>query len=271
MIRYVAWLVALPLLPVASVGFADTGLEPGAISQFQVELTPELRRIAGHGELSPATQAAVAIAVPKDFDPARAWPIMIVSATPDRPYHSSQGLLAEYAPAARDQGWILLAADPIPDVPKAQDHAMLRFAVSFAALAVLRSQWPGADNAPLAFGGFSGGAKYSGILAAAFAGERRRIIGIYAAGINEDTIASAAREMNVLNADYRRIPIFLQSGESDVIATPVDHRRVQGELERAGFKRTRIEYFPGRHEVEPALLRTALQWFSELAAQPANR
>jgi predicted esterase len=271
MTRHIAWVCALRLLLIAPVGFADAGLEPGSISQFQVELTPELRRIAGRGEISPATHAAVAIAVPQGFDPAREWPVMIISATSDRPWHSSRGLLAEYAPAARDQGWILLAADPIPDVPKAQDDATLRFAVSFAALAVLRSQWPGAERAPLAFGGFSGGSKYSGWLAAAFASQGRTVIGIYVAGINVDTIASTAREMNVLDERYKRVPVFVQSGEKDVVSTPAEHRRVQAELEHAGFKRTRIEYFPGRHEVEPALLRTALQWFSELAAQPANR
>lgn len=263
-------LAGLLSLFVAATGFAN-GLTPGGVDEFQVELTSELRRIAGRGELSPATHAAVAVAVPPQFDPARDWPVMIVSATSDRPWHSSRGLLAEYAGAARDEGWILLAADPVPDVPKAQDDATLRFAVSFAALAVLRSQWSGADKAPLAFGGFSGGSKYSGWLAAAFASQGRTVIGIYVAGINQDTISPTARDMNVLDERYKRIPVFLQSGEKDVVSTPAEHRRVQSELERAGFRHTRVEYFAGRHEVEPALLRTALHWFSELAAQPAAR
>jgi predicted esterase len=267
--RCAAIFFGLQVLLVASA-FAADGLVAGGISEFQVELTPELRRIAGRGELSSATHAAVAVAVPPQFDPAREWPVMIVSATSDRPWHSSRGLLAEYAGAARAEGWILLAADPLPDVPKIQDDATLRFAVIFAALAVLRSQWPGADKAPLAFGGFSGGSKYSGWLSAAFTSQGRRIIGIYLAGINVDTVASTARDMNVLDERYKRIPVFLQSGDKDVVSTPGDHRRVQSELERAGFKRTRIEYFVGTHEVEPALLRTALHWFSELDAQPSS-
>lgn len=268
--RCILLVAAFVSIVVAATGFAD-GLAAGGIDEFQVELTPELRRIAGRGELSPATHAAVAVAVPPGFDPARDWPVLIVSATSDRPWHSSRGLLAEYADAGRAEGWILLAADPVPDVPKAQDDATLRFAVSFAALAVLRSQWPGADKAPLAFGGFSGGSKYSGWLAAAFASQGRTVIGIYVAGINLDTISTTARDMNVLDDRYKRVPVFLQSGEKDVVSTPGEHRRVQSELERAGFKHTRIEYFPGRHEVEPALLRTALHWFSELAAHSATR
>ncbi len=266
--RCSAILALLQGLLAASTALAVTGLKPGGLSQFEVELTPELRRIAGRGELSPVKHALVAISAPTEFDAARGWPVMIISATADRPYHSSRGLLSEYAAVAREEGWILLAADPAEDVPKAQDDATLRFALNFAALAVLRAQWPAAADAGLAFGGFSGGSKYSGWLAAAFASQGRRIIGIYVAGINQDTIASTARELDVLDDSYRRVPVFLQSGEKDPISTPAEHRQVQSELERAGFKRVRIEYFPGRHEVEPALLRTALKWFSELAAEP---
>jgi len=268
--RSAAILSLLQLLAFAPASSSATGLEPGGVSQFEIELTPELRRIAGRGELSAAARAVVAVSLPADFDPSRDWPVMVVSATSDRPYHSSRGLLAEYAAAARDEGWILLAADPWPDVPKAQDDATLRFAVNFAALAVLQSQWPGAARAGLAFGGFSGGSKYSGWLAAAFASQGRKLIGIYAAGINRDTIAATARDMGVLDDNYRRVPVFLQSGERDPVSTPEEHRQVQSELDRAGFKHVRVEYFPGRHEVEPALLRSALRWFRELAATPAT-
>ena len=38
------------------------------------------------------------------------------------------------------------------------------------------------------------------------------------------------------------------------------------DLKRAGFRNVRIEHFPGAHDVDPGPLRTALEWFVELAA-----
>jgi predicted esterase len=267
--RRLAWAACLHGALVAFAANALPALAPGGVSEFQVELTPELRQIAGRGSLSPATYAVVAIAVPPKFEPTRDWPVMIVNATVDRP-GQSRALLRAYAAAALDEGWILLAADPVPDVDRADDEATLRFALDFAALAVLQRQWPGAGKARLAFGGFSGGAKYSGWLAAAFAGQKRAVIGVYLASCNEDTLAPAARDFDVLDERFRRIPVFLQSGENDSVATPADHRRVQADLENAGFRRVRVEYFAGTHEVAPAPLRQALRWFSELAGAAPN-
>ena len=263
------FLALLPALFVASAAFAAAGLNAGGLSEFKVELPRDLRQLAGRGELSPVTHALVTIAVPVNFDVGRNWPVMVISATSDRQYHSSRRLLGAYADSALTSGWILVAADPAEEVPVDRDDLALRYALNTAALAVLELQWPGAGKAPLAFGGFSGGAKYSGLLAAAFASQGRTIIGIYVAGINQDTIVSGARQFKVLNETFRGVPVFLQSGETDEIATPADHRGVHDELKRAGFRHVRIEYFPGPHAVDPEPLRVALDWFRELAAQLA--
>ena len=53
------------------------------------------------------------------------------------------------------------------------------------------------------------------------------------------------------------------------IAAPADHRGIHDALTRAGFHHVRIEGFPGAHEVEPAPLGKALDWFREVAALPA--
>ena len=261
------WLALLPALCLGSVTLAAQGLRAGGLSEFNVELPHELRQLAGRGQLSPVTHALVTVAVPANFGAARNWPVMIINATSDPQYNSSRRLLTAYADIALADGWILVAADPAGDVPIEQDEVALRYALDSAALAALKLQWPGASKAPLAFGGFSGGAKYSGWLAAAFASQKRTILGIYLAGINQDTIVSAAREFKVLDEAYKRVPVFLQSGESDEIATPADHRRVQSDLERAGFRHVRVEYFPGPHAVDTRLLHTALYWFRELAAK----
>ena len=90
------------------------------------------------------------------------------------------------------------------------------------------------------------------------------------AGINSDTIISAARDFGVLNEGFRRTPIFLQAGESDEVATPVDHRAIHDQLKRAGFSKVRIEYGPGSHEIDPPSLRTALDWFRKVAPLGQN-
>jgi hypothetical protein len=104
-------------------------------------------------------------------------------------------------------------------------------------------------------------------LEAAFANDGRTVMGIYVAGINQDTIVSAAQQFKILTETYRRIPVFLQSGEKDQISTPADHLNVYDELKRVGFGNIRIEYFPGSHDVDPRPLRTALDWFRELALE----
>jgi len=258
--------VLAPLLA-ASTALAATELTPGA-SEFKVEMPRGLRMLAGRGQLSPVTHALVTFAVPPSFDATRDWPVMVVSATSDAGYRSSRLHLRAYADTALSRGWIVIAADAEEEVAPEQDDVPLRYALNKAALAALQSRWQGADRARLAFGGFSGGAKYSGWLAAAFAKEGRNIIGIYLAGVNQDTISPAARLLN-LDETYRSVPIFLQSGETDDIATMADHRRVQDELRRAGFRNVRIEYVPGPHILDPQPLGMALDWFSELATQPA--
>jgi predicted esterase len=262
------FLALLPALFGVSATLAAPGFEAGGLNEFKVELPRELRQVAGRGHLSPVTDALVTIAVPANFDMARDWPVMVISATTDPGYRSSRRLLGAYAGIMLPDGWILVAADPAEEIAAEQDDIPLRLALNSAALAALESRWSGARKAPLAFGGFSGGAKASGWLAAAFADQGRTIIGIYLAGVNEDTVVSAAKHFAVLNETYRRVPIFLQSGEKDQIATPADHRRVYEELKRARFRHIRVEYFPGAHVVDPASLRTALDWFRALAAQP---
>jgi predicted esterase len=262
--------LALPAMFLFASVATGTGLKPGGPSEFSVELPQELRQIAARGGPSPVAHALVTVAVPANFDATRSYPVMIISATSDPQYHSSRRLLGAYAEAEDSGGWILVAADSAEEVPVERDDVNLRYALNAAALAALESQWPEAGKAPLAFGGFSGGAKFSGWLAAAFARQGRSIIGIYLAGINSDTVIAAARDFGVLNETFRRTPVFLQSGQNDTVATPGDHRSIHGELERAGFREVRIEYWAGSHDVDPRSLRTALDWFRKSAPPRQN-
>lgn len=240
---------------------ASHAAHAAVVDEFDVELPTALRQLAGHGQLSPVAHARVAIVVPPDLARDAAAPVLVINATADPGYRSSRALMRRYADVASANGWIVVAADPAEDDPSIEDNVSLRFALDMAALAVLAQRWPGTGAAPLAFGGFSGGAKISGWLASAFAGQGRTVVGVYLAGINEDTLVPAATQLDVLDATFRRIPVFLQSGDKDDIATPVQHREVAARLKRAGFLNVRIRYSAGRHEVDPAPLEEALHWF----------
>lgn len=252
----------------SSCAFA-AGLAPG-FNDFSVELPAELRGMAGRGEPSPVTHALITVAVPAAFRAEDELPVLVVSATSDRPWHSSRQLLREYASVALAHGWILIAADTSEPVTVEKDHTSLRVALNIAALAALRQQWPKGDAAPLAFGGFSGGSKYTGWLAAAFASRGRTVIGVYQSGCNENAVLDAARHFDLLYTQFRRIPVFLQSGANDRVATPDDHRRIAAELRSAGFHNVRIASPPGGHEVRSQPLGEALDWFGELAGRPVR-
>jgi predicted esterase len=260
-------LALLPALMLASAAFG-AGLIPGGLSEFKVELPLDLRKMAGRGQLSPVTHVQVTIAAPANIDMAHDWPVLVINATSVPQFNSSRALLSAYAAVAIKAGWIVVAADPMQDITVAQDDVAMRLALNTAALAVLDLQWPAAYQAPLAFGGFSAGAKYSSWLAAAFASQGRNVAGIYLAGVNAETVIPAAEHFKVLNANFKRIPIYLQSGDKDDIATPADHRIIYDELKRAGFKNVRLETFSGVHEIDPLPLRKALEWFREFTVAP---
>ena len=243
----------------ASAAHAAPETIAGTFREYDVVLPVELRRMAGRGGLSPVTHALVTIAT--SVDRARDAPVLVVSATSDPGHQSSRRLLRAYADTALAAGWTIVAADPAEVVSPEQDDVPLRLALATAALATLAQDTPDASRAPLAFGGFSGGAKYSEWLAAAFASQGRSVIGIYLAGINEESLADAAHRFGVATAAFRRTPIFLQAGEKDEVSTPADHQAVASELRRAGFRNVRIEFFPGAHEISSGPLRTALEWF----------
>lgn len=232
-----------------------------ATSELEVELPQELRRMAGGGTASTVTHALVTIAIPDALAADVGAPVLVVSATSEAGHRSSRKLLGAYSKAGLERGWVLVAADPGEPLARDRDTSQLRLALNNAALAALRKVRPAAANAPLAFAGFSGGAKYSGWLAAAFARQGRKVIGLYQAGINEDTLSEAARHFDILDAHFRRTPVFLQSGAKDPVATPEDHRKVAASLARSGFGHVRIETSPGGHEVDAWSLREALEWF----------
>lgn len=229
--------------------------------ELSVPLSDTLRRVAGNGKRSSHQTARIAYAVPPGFDPARPWPILVISATSDPSYNSSTLHLRDFATAATAEGWVVVAADPPRPVPLGLDSNELRYALARAALAHLATLWPGSDRWPLAFGGFSGGAKRSGWLAAMFARDGRVPIGIFQGGCNAATTAEAVNIYGPPRRAFRAVPVFLSSGEADGIATPGEHRMVATVLRADGFSRVRFETYAGGHVLDPAHVGAALRWF----------
>ncbi|WP_439384931.1 hypothetical protein [Ideonella sp. YS5] len=261
---WLAWIsssLAAGAAPSGARGAAPA-LVPGELTEFRIELPAELRELAGQrGHPTPVTHALVAVAPPSHFDPGREWPVLVVNATSDPGYSSSRQLLRAYRAAAAAAGWIIVAADPEPAVSQGDDQLMLRFALDLATLVALKPQWKDAGRAPLAFAGFSGGAKYSGYLAALFRRQGARLAGVYMAGVNQNTFGEAARQFGILDDSLREVPVFLQGGTRDRVATPAQHRAIESDLARDGFRHLRLEFVPGGHVLDTTPLEDALRWF----------
>jgi hypothetical protein len=133
-----------------------------------------------------------------------------------------------------------------------------------AALEAVHKEWPQTKRWPVAFAGFSGGSKRSGLLGAMMAkGGLVNICGFYLSGINEDRLSPAYKTYQP-GADFLNIPIWISGGMDDPIATPSLEGAVQMSLHRTGFKRVRVEHFIGTHQLKRSEVRLALRWFREL-------
>src|SRR5213592_1430200 len=84
----------------------------------------------------------------------------------------------------------------------------------------------------------------------------------FLSGINEDQIPEALKT-NPAPPGFMRLPIWISSGISDRIATPLQEEQVKGSLVRTGFQNVRLSRFSGGHEVNRADLESALKWFRE--------
>jgi hypothetical protein len=215
---------------------------------------------AQHGNARPETGRAV-LTFPPGFDPGRRWPILIVTSTSDFDRTSPMDV-DWYRPAADAEGWVILASDAT--IKPLHDSTPWRLGMLGAALERVRQEWPQTARWPVAFGGFSGGAKRSGLLGAMLAKSGSvNICGFFLAGINEDRLGPAYQTYQP-GGNFLNIPIWISGGMDDQIATPSSQGAVKASLQRAGFKRVRVEHFMGRHVLKRSEIRLALRWFREL-------
>jgi pimeloyl-ACP methyl ester carboxylesterase len=148
-----------------------------------------------------------------------------------------------YQRPAMAEGWVVLASDAT--IPPREDSTAWRLALLAATLQTIRREWPQSAHWPVAFAGLSGGAKLSGVIGAMLASTNAvKPCGFFLAGINDDRLSVAYKAYHP-PADFLNTPIWLSSGMNDPRAPYTAHEHVRASLVNTGFKRVRLETFPG--------------------------
>lgn len=236
-------------------------VQGGGTLDLQFPINSYFQKIAAQGGNPRPSTGRALLFFPKGFDPARSWPILIVTSTTDLDRTSIMDAPA-YRDAAMKEGWIVLATDAT--IRPHADSLQWRLSILTAGLQMIRDDWRQSVHWPVAFAGFSGGAKRSGILAAMLAGNRGfKICGMFLAGDNSDRVTAAYKDYHP-PSDFLTVPIWLSSGMSDPIARPGQVETVYYSLKRTGFQQVRLEHFSGGHELDSAEVQRALHWFREV-------
>jgi hypothetical protein len=240
---------------------AGQQVQPGGTVEIRFPVAKYFQDIAAQND-NPRVQTGRAVLIfPPGFDSARRWPILVVTSTSD--FNRTSPMDAEwYRRPAMAEGWMVLASDAT--IKPRVDSTPWRLGMLAAALEALQKEWPQSRKWPVAFAGFSGGAKRSGLLGAMLAKSGAvNMCGFFLSGINEDRLSEAYKTY-APGSDFLRVPIWLSSGTDDNIAPPPAHDRVRASLLRTGFERVRLERFDGRHNLKMSEVRRALRWFREV-------
>lgn len=257
--------------PAEEASIGGKPFRPGTKMEFEVAVSPALKaradRINGGKDLykdADMTKALVGIFTPDNFDPSKSWPIMIVSVTDSGRAPgkgpSSVKSIGGYIDAAKQLGWVVIGVDcPGYLTPGAPGN---RAALAEAGLDAMAAHWPASKDWPVATGGFSGGAKYSGWLGGWFSKGGRRVLGMFMSGCNEDMAALAISEWRVPKTNFNKAKVFVSTGEKDNVAGPEKTVGVIRSLKKSGFEVKEMLH-TGGHGLDKEHVLAAMTWFSE--------
>src|SRR3954469_8790971 len=215
-----------------AANLAGQQVQSGGKIEIQFPVSKYFQDVASEaGNPRPVTGRAV-LTFPAGFDPSRPCPILIVTSTSD--FNRTSVMDADwYRAPATAEGWIVLGSDAT--IAPRIDSTQWRLGLLGAALEAIRKEWPQSARWPVAFAGFSGGSKRSGLLGAMLAKSGSvRVCGFFLSGINEDRLGEAYATYHP-GGNFLNVPIWLSSGSSDPVATPQAHNLVKASLERKGF------------------------------------
>ena len=237
--------------------FEGVAVQPGKSTTALVPLSAEEKTYAAVGGNRVPEKAVAVLTVPANFDPQKSWPVLLVFSTSDFHWDNRHDT-PFYSTEALSENWIVLTGDG-SERPR-DDSTGWRSAMTLAALDALHRSFPGSNRWPVACAGISGGAKRACLIAPLLAVKGNRIAGLYLAGVNQDLLGEGYRTFHP-GADFLGTRIFITSGQSDRIATPVQTEAVRTSMQRNGFRQVRLEMFPEGHRVKRPLTREALRWF----------
>ncbi|MEP6811196.1 MAG: hypothetical protein ABI992_13210, partial [Chthoniobacterales bacterium] len=236
------WFALSSSVVAAGMNFAGVPVVPGGTVRAEVPLSAVEKSYVSEGGNPVPPYTVAVLAVPRGFDPARSWHVLVVFSTSDFKIQNRDDLKNLYAPTALAEGWVVIAGDGLVPAP-GKDSSGWRAGHTLAALDALQRSFPGAKNWPVACAGYSGGAKRAGLLTPLLAVAGYHICGLFLTGINEDTITEGYRKFKPGNA-YLETPIFLSVGTEDKVATPPQQMMAKASMQRAGFGNIRLETFP---------------------------
>ena len=95
----------------ASLNFAGTSFSPGSTVQANVPLSALEKSYAGQGGNPVPPYAVATLATPRNFDPAKSWPVLMPCSTSDFKRQNRSDLIQFYQRVALSEGWVLLAGD----------------------------------------------------------------------------------------------------------------------------------------------------------------
>jgi hypothetical protein len=246
-----------------SVKFAGVAFSPGSTVKANVPLSAQEKSLAGQGAGNVVPPNAVAVlATPRDFDPKRSWPVLVVCSTSDSKRQNRDDLADFYARVGLADGWVVLAGDG--PQPARNDTAAWRGAMTLAAIDALHRSFAGSNKWPVACAGFSGGGKGVGVVGPLLAKHGCRVIGIYITGANEDRLSEGYSRV-APGKEFLMTPVYISAGRDDRIAALEQQYNVAGSIKRTGFQRIKIGTFHGGHEANDAQTSIALHWFRDLA------
>jgi hypothetical protein len=254
-------LFCLPPAGMEAATLAGQQVQGGKTVEIRFPISKYFQDIAAQGGNPRVETGRAVLTFPPGFDPARPWPILIVTSTTD--FHRTSPMDAEwYRPAADAEAWMILTSDAT--VKPLHDSTPWRLGMLAAALEAVRKEWPQIAKWPVAFAGFSGGSKRSCLLSAMLAKARSlNICGLFLSGINEDRLSPAYKTYQP-GSNFLNVPIWISGGMDDPIATPSLEGAARVSMQRTGFKRVRVEHFMGKHWLKRSEVRLALRWFREL-------
>jgi hypothetical protein len=242
----------------SSVTFAGVPFAPGSTVRANVPLSAQEKSLAAQGGNTVPSNAVAVVAMPRNFDPQRTWPVLVICSTTDNRRQNRDDLTDFYRRVALPEGWVVLAGDG-PQRPRS-DTAAWRGAMTLAAVDALHHSFPGAQKWPIACAGFSGGGKGVGYIAPLLAKNGCQVIGIYMTGVNEEHLTDGYTKIHP-GADFLNTPIYISAGRDDRIASIEQQYNVASTIKRTGFQRIRIGTFHGGHEANDAQTSIALRWF----------